>query len=310
MKNQFTFPSKDGRTNIHVTEWKPNTEIKGIVQIVHGMVEYIDRYDRFANFLNEHGFYVIGNDHLGHGRSVSHTDQLGYFAPNGNECLIEDLHTLQVMTQVRFPNLPYFILGHSMGSFLAHQYAQMYGDQFAGLLLLGTGYYSLPVLKSAQALCQSLAKTKGWTYRSKLLYQLTLGSANKDFEPARTDNDWISKDEKIVDDYNAHPWTSFEFTLNGYYTLFKTIEYVNMHDADIPKELPILLASGADDPIGNNGLGVKKVYDKFIKEKIQDCRFNLYEKDRHELLNETNYIQIQNDLLHWLEDHLEPAALD
>lgn len=304
MKNEFTFPSKDGQTNIYVCEWKPECEIKGIVQLVHGMTEYIDRYNRFAQFLNEHGFYVIGNDHLGHGHSVINDEKLGYFAPNGNECLIEDLHTLQVMTQVRFPNIPYIMLGHSMGSFLAQQYAEMYGDSLTAVILMGTGYYSLATLKSGQALCQAFAKTKGWEYRSQLLTEMALGSANSKFEPARTNNDWLTKDTNIQDAYSMDPWCTFKFTVNGYYTLFKTIEYVHTHCSDIPKNLPVLLISGADDPIGNFGVGVKKVYDRLINEHIEDVRFYLYEKDRHELLNETNYVQIQNDLLHWIEDHM------
>lgn len=307
MKNYFTYPSKDNQTNIHAIEWKPSCQVKAVVQIIHGMVEFMDRYDRFANFLTDHGYYVIGHDQLGHGQSVKDENAYGYFAKNGNECLIEDIHTLQAMTQVRFPDVPYFILGHSMGSFLCQEYIEKYGENLSGAILMGTGYYSPATLKSAKALCLSIAQTKGWEYRSQVLGRVVLGSANKKFEPARTKNDWLSKDEGIVDAYNAHPWNNFDFTVNGYYTLFEAIEYAHRHSDDIPKELPILLMSGKDDPIGNFGLGVKRVYDLLKKENIQNVQFKLYDKDRHELLNETNYVQIQNDILHWFEDCMEES---
>lgn len=305
MKNEFTFPSTDGLTNIHAIEWKPEKEIIAVVQIVHGMIEFIERYDRFANFLNEQGIYVIGNDHLGHGKSVSHPDKLGYFAENGNECLIKDLHTLQVMTQARFPDVPYIFLGHSMGSFLTRQYIEIYGESLSGAIIMGTGNQPNSVLKAAQSVCKTIAKAKGWSHKSKFVSNLALGNVNKKFEPARTKNDWLTKDEKIVDQYNEHPWNNFEFSVNGFYCMFKGIEYANNHIEDIPKDLPILFVSGKDDPVGNFGMGVKEVYDAFKKAGIENIQLRLYEHDRHEILNETNYKQVQNDIYAWLDNIIQ-----
>lgn len=304
MKNSFTYPSTDGITNIHAIEWKPEGDIKAILQISHGMVEFIDRYDRFANFLTGYGFLVVGNDHLGHGESVIDDSKHGYFGSNGNECVIEDMHTLHAMTSVRYPDVPYFMLGHSMGSFLVRQYIEMYGSSLAGAIIMGTGYQSNATLKMVEGLCIALAQTHGWEYRSPLLYKMALGSYNKAFEPARTRNDWLTKDETIVDIYNGHPWNNFRFTLNGYYHMFKGIEYANTHVNDVPIYLPILFVSGKDDPVGNFGLGVKKVYDSFKKAGIDDVSLRLYENDRHELLNETNHDQIDFDLLEWLHAHM------
>ena len=129
MKQDFYFPSADGLTTIHASEWIPEGTVRAVLQISHGMVEYIGRYDRFAQYLNEHGFYVVGNDHLGHGESVVSDEKLGYFKdPDGNECIIADLHRLRQITEKKYPGVPYFMLGHSMGSFLIRQYMMLYGQ--------------------------------------------------------------------------------------------------------------------------------------------------------------------------------------
>ena len=114
-KDEFYYPSKDGNTEIHTIEWIPDGEIKAVVQLCHGMVEYIDRYDDFASYLCERGFYVVGNDHLGHGKSVQSKSEYGYFSDRyGNACLIGDMHTLRQRTQKKYPDVPYFLIGHSM----------------------------------------------------------------------------------------------------------------------------------------------------------------------------------------------------
>lgn len=305
MKNAFSYPSKDGITNIHATEWKPVGDVRAVLQISHGMIEFIDRYDRFANFLCDYGILVVGNDHLGHGESVVSDAQHGYFAKNGNECVIEDMHTLQALTAVRYPNVPYFLLGHSMGSFLVRQYIEKYGNALAGAIIMGTSHQSTATLRSAEALCISLAKIHGWEYRSPLLHRMTLGSYNKEFEPSRTRNDWLTRDERLVDTYNGHPWNNFRFTINAYYHMFKGMEYANHHIKDTPADLPIFIVSGAKDPVGQFGLGAKKVYDSLKKAGVLDIQMRLYENDRHELLNEINHNQIDHDILNWLQEHME-----
>ncbi|MBP3853428.1 MAG: alpha/beta fold hydrolase [Erysipelotrichaceae bacterium] len=307
MKSDVSYLSKDNITEIHAIEWSCDKEPIAIVQIAHGMVEFIDRYDRFARYLNQQGILVVGNDHLGHGQSVSHPEKLGYFAEkNGNRCLIEDMFTLFSRTKIKYPHMPYFLLGHSMGSFLARQYIEIYGDQLDGAIIMGTGDFSQNLVTAAKSLAQLVAKTRGDTYRSTILANLVLGSNNNAFEPARTRNDWLTKDEAIVDAYNENPLNNFLFTANGYINMFEGLDYAINHVDAVPKDLPILVVSGAMDPVGNFGLGPKAVYDSYLDHGIVDVQLRLYENDRHEILNETNYQQVYRDLAAWIQDHIPP----
>lgn len=303
-KKDFTFLSADHRTLIHCIEWKPDTDIKAVLQIAHGMVEFINRYDRFATYLANHNILVVGNDHLGHGDSVINDNKLGYFGEDGNQLVISDMHTLHLETKMNYPDVPYFILGHSMGSFLTRQYIEMYSQDLSGAILMGTGYQPNSALKLLQTLCLLSVKQKGWDYRNEFLTKLTLGSYNKPFEPARTKNDWLTKDETIVDEYNKNPLNNFTFTNNAYYYMAQGIQYANDHLSDISKNLPILLISGANDPVGKNGLGVKKIYDLLLEQDIQDVSLRLYQNDRHEILNETNYKQVYQDIYDWMVNYL------
>ena len=159
MKDEFYFPSKDGNTEIHTIEWKPEGEIKAVLQICHGMIEYVDRYDEFAQFLSEQGIYVVGNDHLGHGKSVQSKLEYGYFQKEyGNACLLADMHMLRTKTAKKYPDVPYFMLGHSMGSILLRQYIQMYGNGLAGAILIGVvAERPIPVLNFGKVLCKGIA---------------------------------------------------------------------------------------------------------------------------------------------------------
>lgn len=167
MKREFQYPSRDGVTQIHAIEWEPEGEIHAVMQLCHGMVEFIDRYDAFAKYLNEHGIYVVGHDHLGHGKSVQNEEYHGYFhKTNGNEYVIGDIHKLREMTQKKYPDKPYFMLGHSMGSFLIRQYMEMYGSGLSGVIVMGTGAQPGVALFFGKLLCKVIAAFKGDDYRS------------------------------------------------------------------------------------------------------------------------------------------------
>lgn len=307
MKKDFYFPSSDQVTSIHAIEWIPEKEVKAILQISHGMVEYIDRYDRFARYLNDHGIYVVGNDHLGHGESVVSEDRLGYFKqPNGNQCVIKDLNRLRKITEKKYPGIPYFMLGHSMGSFMIRQYMMIFGKGLAGIIVMGTGKQPGIVLAFGKMLCKMIAAIKGWDYRSKFVDNLVSSSNNKRFEPKRTTKDWLTKDQEIVDAYLSSPWCTYCFTVNGYHEMFSSIQYIQKASniAQIPKNLPIFLVSGSDDPIGNYGKGVKKVFQTLEKSQISDLNMKLYEGDRHEILNETDYEFVYEDIRKWMEERI------
>lgn len=303
-KETIKWLSKDERTQINGRIWIPDGEIKGILQIVHGMLEYIDRYGEFAEYLCENGYCVVGHDQLGHGSSVESEAEYGYFSKgNGNECLIGDIHTLRKMMEKRYPDVPYFMLGHSMGSFLIRQYMSLHGSGLKGVIVSGTGVKPEIVLAGGKCLCSIQAAFKGWHYRSTLLAKAAFAGTGKRIHPQRTANDWLTKDEAIVDAYNADPLCTFLFTVNGFYEMFRSIQFIqkkaNLNR--IPKELPIFLIAGAEDPIGDYGKGVERVYQQMQEANIADVTIKLYKDDRHEVLNETDREQVFEDLLTWLE---------
>ncbi len=309
MKTNFYYDSADGRTKIHACMWCPEdrTQVRGVVQIAHGMVEFIDRYDRFASKLSEQGFCVVGNDHLGHGESVVSEEDLGYFGePTGNIFVIRDMHRLYKITKEQFADVPYILMGHSMGSFLTRQYINMYSEELDGSIIMGTGYQSFATLRTAMTLSKAVGAVKGWRHRSKFIKNLAMGSYNSRIKPVRTENDWLTKDTEIVDAYNANPLNSFMFTVNGYYNMFRGIAAAEKEEnlQRLRKDLPLLLVSGEDDPVGGYGKGVRKVYDEYIRIGMKDVSMKLYPGDRHEILNETDKEQVDEDILHWLENLL------
>ena len=307
MRDEFYFPSKDGNTEIHTMEWKPEGEVKAVLQICHGMVEYIKRYDEFAQYLCDQGWYVVGNDHLGHGKSIQAKSEYGFFnARYGNGCVIGDIHTLRLRTMKKYPDVPYFMLGHSMGSSLLRQYIQMYGSGLSGAVLMGVvSDHRKAELLLGKRLCRLLAVFRGWHYRSKLVDKMVNGPFNKRFKPAHTRADWVTSDRERLEAYVADPLCSFMFTVNAYYSMFSGMISMQRKESVymIPKNLPILFVSGADDPVGSFGKGVRKVYEKYRAAGIQDVTLRLYTGDRHEILNETDRQQVYEDLAAWLEQH-------
>lgn len=302
-KKNFSYPSSDGRTDICGICWIPDGEVEGILQISHGMVEFIDRYDEFARVLAEKGILVVGNDHLGHGASVMAEEYWGYFAEkDGNGVLLQDIHRLRKMVEKKYPNVPYFVLGHSMGSFLIRQYISQHGEGLAGAIIMGTGYQPRMVASFGMVLCKMMAAVKGWRYRSALVDGMAFGSYNKKFgKPAG--KEWLSRNPKNVETYMAEKRCNFRFTLNGYYNLFYSIrclgdkEYVNK----MPKELPVFFVAGKDDPVGQFGKGVEKVCEQFKSLGMKDVQCKLYAEDRHEILNEVDREEVYKDIGEWIK---------
>lgn len=304
MRNEFYYPSGDGRTQIHGMEWLPEGRIKGVLQICHGMVEYIERYDEFAGYMASHGYYVVGHDHLGHGKSIVSEEDYGYFPENGgNGFVIGDIHKLRQMTMKKYPDVPYYMLGHSMGSFLLRQYLTMYGEGLAGAVIMGTGYQPQPVLLGGQMVCRLISGLKGWRFRSVLVNNMAFGSYNKRFEPSETKKDWITSDEEHRRRYVADPLCSFVFTVGAYYQMFEGMKVLNRKKSmeQIPKELPVFFVAGADDPVGNFGKNVRKIYEKYKAAGIRKVDLKLYPGDRHEILNETDRDVVYDDICAWLE---------
>ena len=325
VKTEFTYPAGENKAPLRALRWTPDegTAPVGVLQIVHGMQEFIDRYDDFACFMASHGFIVTGCDLPGHGGSIPNGDEnyFGYFGDNdfhegnstnpagetnGNRNLIRAIRALQMLTQDLYPELPYFLLGHSMGSFLARQYLCLRGASLSGAVISGTAYHPAAETAAGMFLSKFIAGRKGWFYRSPFLNNLSLGSLNKQFEPARTKVDWLTRDESVVDAYTADRRTQFVFTCNGFYALFQTLRYLTSKAnlEHMPKNLPVLFIAGAKDPVGNNGDGPRKVAAQFKSLGLQDTELKIYEEDRHEVLNELDKETVYADVLHFLEGYL------
>ena len=311
MRDEFYFPSKDGNTEIHTIEWKPVGKVCAVLQLCHGMIEYIARYDEFAEFLCGRGWYVVGNDHLGHGKSVQSKAEYGFFNEKyGNACVLGDIHTLRQRTMKKYPDVPYFMLGHSMGSSLLRQYIQMYGNGLSGAILMGVvAEHNKLTLQLGKRICSTLAFLRGWHFRSRLIENMALGAYNRKFKPAKTRADWVTSDQERLAEYVSDPLCSFMFTVNAYYSMFSGMLASQKKESIymIPKGLPILFTAGADDPVGDFGKGVRKVYEQYKAAGIQDVSLRLYSGDRHEILNETDREQVYQDLFEWLEErrHVE-----
>lgn len=312
IKQHMEFLSNDHITLIHAVKWMPEGEVKAILQISHGMCEFVERYGEFAEYLADRGIMVVGNDHLGHGESVRSEKEYGYFAEeNGNCTLIRDLHRLRKMIQEDYPQTPYFLLGHSMGSFLARQYICCFGKGLSGAIIMGTGYHSRNTARLGMMVCKALAKMKGWHYRSGLVDSMAFGGYNRGLKNPRTDKDWLTKDEKIVDAYLADERCAFRFTLNAYYNMFLGLYKIETESylEKMPKKLPVLFVAGGDDPVGACGKGVLRVYGRFKELGMKNVKCRLYPGDRHEILNETDREKVYSEIYTWLSECLEAGKL-
>lgn len=301
----FTFLSADGKTQIHAVKWEPlNGECKAVLQITHGMVEYIERYRPFAEYLNEHGFLVVGHDHLGHGGSVSSKEDWGYFAEHPSDTLVEDMHRLRTAVQEKNPAVPYFMLGHSMGSYMLRKYLCLHPEGVCGAVIMGTGCVPDSTTRLGMRLCRMIASFKGWHYRSRFMQSLSYSRPYKKFDLYGKDpaNSWLTKDTDIVKAYYEEPRCTFLFTLNGYLGLMEAVYFDNQmeHIKELPKELPLFFVSGGDDPVGDCGEGVKKVYAMYETAGLLDLTCRLYDHDRHEILNETDRNAVYADILAWM----------
>ena len=299
MKQEFYYPSRDGETQIHAVEWIPEGEVKAILQMCHGMVEHIERYHDFAEFLSQQGIYVLGHDHLGHGKSVTSPEKLGFFHDgDGNACVIADIQQLRVQTEKKYPGVPYFMLGHSMGSFLLRQYLGLYSGGLAGAIIMGTGEQPNLVLGAGKLVCKIIAAFKGWSHRSTFVNSLAVGGYEK-----KMGKTWISKNAENVERYAKDPLSGFVFTVNAYYHMFDGMSKMNKQEKEekTEKTLPIFFVAGAEDPVGNCGKGVQNVYNKYKKSGYQDMELKLYKGDRHEILNEDDRDVVYRDILNWIE---------
>lgn len=306
------FASADGKTQIKGLIWTPEAvkiSPKAIVQITHGMEEHIGRYVDFANFLVSQGFVVCGSDMLGHGLSIGEEDRLSCLpAENGRDVLIEDAHELRKIVASRFSQqTPYFMFGHSLGSYVMQAYLSCYGEGLSGAILCGTGQLSKVLSHGGNMVAKLIVRFKGEDHRSSLLESMGVGAYARAIENPRTDLDWLSCDPQVVDEYIADPLCGVAFSAGAYVvTTALTKEAADLKKARrIPEDLPVFFIAGEQDPVGDKGKGVKRAAELLRQAEVRHVDVRLYEGMRHEILNEPGKEDVYTDIVRWIEGVIE-----
>ncbi|MBQ3274628.1 MAG: lysophospholipase [Christensenellaceae bacterium] len=304
----FKFLSSDGMTDIDALKWIPEGEIRGCVQIAHGVAEHKERYDGFARFLADNGFAVYANDHLGHGKSIKDESCLGFFSEeDGWKKVVSDVEKLRTIAADENPDVPYFLFGHSMGSFVMRSYLIMYPDApVKGAVICGTGQTGGMVVNIGLSICKGEIKKVGVKGKSEKLDNLAFGGYGKKFEPCRTKFDWLSKNEENVDKYLEDPSSGFLCTTGLFRDMMSGIKFIGdtKNIAGMNKDVPVYLIAGGDDPVGDFGKGVAKVEALMKKAGVKDVEKKIYEGYRHEILNEDIKEDVMNDILRWIEKRM------
>lgn len=312
---ELSFDSSDGKTKIHALKWDPVGKAaaapRGIVQIAHGMVEHIGRYDDFARFLAVNGYAACANDHVGHGAIVAASERRGELPDNGAQVMVADVHTLRILMSGQYPaDTPYYLFGHSMGSFVARSYLAKYGRGLAGAVICGTGQQPVMVSRFAAGLSRSIGRRREFAYRSSLVDNLVMGAYAKSVKNARTPFDWLNTDPDKVDEYIADPACGMMFSVGGYASLADLTAEVATRACmrKVPTGLRVLFIAGAGDPVGDCGKGVRAAAEALQRCSQARVQTVIYEGMRHEILNEPRHEEVYADVLAWLNSSGDGAA--
>lgn len=301
-----TYLSRDEETTIYAEKYVPVKEIKAILILAHGMNEYFGRYKELCEVLANEGYLVAGPDHLGHGHTArDYQMEAGFFAENDPATVVvRDLHRLKKMIQEEYPGKDIFLLGHSMGSFIARNYIEMYGSGIKGVIIMGTGSFSDFKLKAGLLYIRLSAKIHGWHYRDRLCTIVSLGPYANLF-PEDGPLGWVCSRKEAREESAKDTLMGQEFTLNGYSCLSELI--LRMQDkkrmASIPRSLPIFLMSGDKDPVGGNGESIIKLAGEYKNMGFTDVSYRLYPGDRHEIYHEEDRFRVFFDIMDFMEKH-------
>lgn len=299
----FYFNSSTGKNKIHARMCVPDTEPRAIVQIIHGIAEYIDRYDEFMSFLADNGIIAVGTDHLGHGKSIESEEQTGFFAyENGWDYAVRDEEVLRLAMHENYPELPIIVFGHSMGSFMARTLLIRYPDAFNAAIISGTGNQGSVLVNGGLFMGNLVTGLKGAHHYSKFLNNLAFGSYNKIYENPKTEYDWLSRDEANVQKYIDDPLCGFIPTCSLFRDMMTGVKFITNKKnlTAMNKDMPVYFMSGDMDPVGECGKGVQKAYNNFLEAGMKDVSIKLYPGGRHEMLNEINKDEVYSDILTWL----------
>ena len=302
-KQEFNYLSSNGSTLIHCVKWVPENPI-GVIQIVHGITEHIDRYEEFASYMVNQGYIVIGNDHLGHGKSIITDNPKMFIGQLGSwNYLVKDINTLYEIITEEY-KLPTYLIGFSLGSFVSRHFLIDYNPFYQKAILVGTGIQPNIVLNILKLIVKGEVKKIGVENTSKFIRELSFGTYNKQIKDAKTDYDWLTSSEEEINKYINDPLVGKDTTGSLFYELLDGMVYTSkLSNIKKMKELPILLLSGLDDPVGSKGNGVKKLENIYKKNNI-DVSLKLYEGKRHDLFHETNKLEVFNDILTYIKKEL------
>ena len=303
----FYFNSSTGKNKIHARMCVPDTEPRAIVQIIHGIAEYIDRYDEFMSFLADNGIIAVGTDHLGHGKSIESEEQTGFFAyENGWDYAVRDEEVLRLAMHENYPELPIIVFGHSMGSFMARTLLIRYPDAFNAAIISGTGNQGSALVNGGLFMGNLVTGLKGAHHYSKFLNNLAFGSYNKIYDNPKTEYDWLSRDEANVQKYIDDPLCGFIPSCSLFRDMMTGVKFITNKKnlTAMNKDMPVYFMSGDMDPVGECGKGVQKAYNNFLEAGMKDVSIKLYPGGRHEMLNEINKDEVYTDILAWLDSKI------
>ena len=302
MRTDFYYDSLGGGS-IHACRWTPEGEVKAVVQIVHGIAEYAERYDHLANFLNSRGILVVAEDHMGHGKSICEKTPKGCFS-GGWKVAVKDTDRLLKNTMEEFPGVPYILFGHSMGSFMARTILAKYPDSgITAAVICGSAWMPGAVIGAGKAVATLVCKKDGEQKPSPLLQNIMFGSYNKKIEHPRTACDWLTRDNKIVDDYVADPLCGFIPSAGLVRAMMDGLQYIQdgKNLDSMKKDLPVFFIAGGDDPVGGYGAGVRQAVEEFLKHGMEQVDVKIYPLCRHEIHNEINRQEVYEDVASWIE---------
>ena len=299
MEEELKIKSCTGK-NLYVKKWidKNRKQYKGVIQLVHGMQEQIEKYNEFATMLMEQGYIVIGHDQLGHGYTASDEEELGYFAKkDGWQKLVEDVHIIQNKIKKEYSKIPYIIFGHSMGSLIVRTYITKYKDNIDGIIISGTTGRKKGLI-TAIFLTKLIMLFKGEKYRSDFLEYLITGSFNKKFNQSEVkENEIINEKNELEKDEKYRK----NFTVSAYLELLKGIKYLSKQkNIKNTPNIPILIFSGDKDPVGEHSKGVIRVYKMLEKAGNTNITIRLFKNGKHNMLNSENKNEVYRLILNWL----------
>ena len=306
MKYDLFYESR-GAGRIRARRWEPAGTPKGVVQIVHGIAEHIDRFEPVVEYLNGCGYVVVAEDHMGHGRSIGNDGIRGYFH-GGWFAAVEDSRQLMRYTMRKYPDLPYVLLGISMGSFMVRTLIAKYPDSgISAVILCGTAWQPAGLLRIARTLAETVCKTTDETQPSEMLQKLMFGSYNRRIKSPVSASAWLCRDNFVVENYDNDPLCGFPPSAGLVRDMMEGFRYIQdpEHLCRMRKDLPVFFIAGQEDPVGDYGKGVEACVQAFRSAGMTRVACTLYPQDRQDVLNELDRETVLADVTCWIESAVD-----